>query len=910
MAQIETWFAQDLLRPVSVQYISGNFFSQDNQGNKVGVRVTSGGEPVTLGGTISANVIRADGGTVAVSGSSSGNEAWVVLPEAAYLVPGILSIIIKCTDSGVVTTICACVTNVYQTTTDTVVDPGTVVSSIQDLIDSIDTAVASIPVDYSSLLTTLAPAFSTGTAYTAGQYVLYDGAIYKFTTDHAAGSWNSAEVVAANYGNDLSSLLSAIEKDAEGKYPFEIVNGEYVKRSADSTNGRFDPYSSWSRSNFIYCEGLDYVYVFMASSSNLQYNAFYSEKDDTTAISGFSVNGNTLTKVEVPTGAKYFVISNATSVIEDSYALSYENTEIKNISSNISDIENDISEIESDLSAESSKVTKLQNGNILWNEGKYPFDIIKGEYVKRSADSTNGRFDTYSSWSRSGFIYCEGLKYIYVFMASASDLRYNAFYSAKDDTTAISGFTLDGNKLTMVEVPAEAKYFVISNSTSVIENSYVLSYERIKQQEIQSQESYLQPISRQAYLLQKNEIPDYYLETETPTSFDEGDYLEQKIRSVPEGKHFIFITDPHVPSNAMYSCDIIPYLKDRLGIKTIVMGGDILNRGQTKYVAANEIESYTRKMVSALGDMCYLPVLGNHDLNTVPAPGETEADVNQRIIPYDILYSRMFLPTAPYVIPDPATKLDGSDFSFTSEQLRQLHDYMKMHYYSDDHENKIRYIVIVTGTTYSGIVKDLFDCTNNSEMWLEYDWFYNALMTVPEGYDVIVAGHAIVKYGTTSSPDSDEIVSNRLKFCQMLSALKTKGTVALTNTSENENVLKYYSAGYHSYDFANAPDVGTIFCVSGDTHWDCQVVTYYKDGSYVSEPIGQNQVFTDDAIMTIVTQTDAYNASKYPGQPYESKVHEMTLGTITEQCFDIVTIGDGVTFTRIGAGNDRHFNYS
>ena len=67
---IETWFSQDVKKPVQVHYIDGNVFSQDNNGNKIGVVLTDGDTPVNAAGTISANVIRSDGTTVAVSGPS------------------------------------------------------------------------------------------------------------------------------------------------------------------------------------------------------------------------------------------------------------------------------------------------------------------------------------------------------------------------------------------------------------------------------------------------------------------------------------------------------------------------------------------------------------------------------------------------------------------------------------------------------------------------------------------------------------------------------------------------------------------------------------------------------------------------------------------------------------------------
>ena len=224
MAQNETWLNHDMLEAVRVQYLDGNLFSMDNAGNLIGVNLTRDGVDYSGGGSVSANVIRADGSTVSVVGALSGNVATVVLPQAAYAVPGVASIVIKLTVSGEVTTIAAVVANVYQASTDSVVDPGTIIPSVQALISAIESAVASIPADYSSLWASLAPAFSTSTNYTAGQYVTYNGALYRFTTDHSAGAWNSAQATATNIGADVNDLKSAFMQDAKEATGNEIID--------------------------------------------------------------------------------------------------------------------------------------------------------------------------------------------------------------------------------------------------------------------------------------------------------------------------------------------------------------------------------------------------------------------------------------------------------------------------------------------------------------------------------------------------------------------------------------------------------------------------------------------------------------------------------------------------------------
>ena len=213
MAEININMTCDLQHAVKVQYLDGNMFSQDAAANTINIEVTDGGAPAEIGGTVSANVIRPDGGTVAVTGGTiDGNIVSITLPAACYALVGMITIVVKLTDESTVTTLAAAVAYVYQSSTDTVVDPGTVVSSIQDLIDAIDTAVASIPADYSSLWTSLAPPFSSSTAYTAGQYVTYDGGMYRFTKNHAAGSWASGDVATVNLGSELSDVKSALDE--------------------------------------------------------------------------------------------------------------------------------------------------------------------------------------------------------------------------------------------------------------------------------------------------------------------------------------------------------------------------------------------------------------------------------------------------------------------------------------------------------------------------------------------------------------------------------------------------------------------------------------------------------------------------------------------------------------------------
>ena len=150
MALVETWLRQNLKEPVKAHYMNGVVFTQDNMANLIGVEVFDENVPASLSGTLSANVIRADHTTVAVdNGVIDGNRCYVTLPQAAYAVPGAISIILKLVSGSTVTTLGLVISNVYQSVTSVIIDPGTVIPSINSLIADIAEAVESIPMDWS-----------------------------------------------------------------------------------------------------------------------------------------------------------------------------------------------------------------------------------------------------------------------------------------------------------------------------------------------------------------------------------------------------------------------------------------------------------------------------------------------------------------------------------------------------------------------------------------------------------------------------------------------------------------------------------------------------------------------------------------------------------------------------------------
>lgn len=63
-----------------------------------------------------------------------------------------------------------------------------------------------------SLICSIAPIFDTATAYVAGKYCNYNGKLYEFTADHAAGSWTGTDATEVTLGDVLSDLKNDLDK--------------------------------------------------------------------------------------------------------------------------------------------------------------------------------------------------------------------------------------------------------------------------------------------------------------------------------------------------------------------------------------------------------------------------------------------------------------------------------------------------------------------------------------------------------------------------------------------------------------------------------------------------------------------------------------------------------------------------
>ena len=195
----------------------------DGYANRFGVKLYRNSEPEDVTGAINGYFIRADGYTVAINGGwVSGNEAYITLPAACYEVEGKFTLSIKLTGNGVNGTIRIVEGVVSRTSTASAVNTGNLLPNVENLIEAINDAVASIPEDYSelshaftakaiindllatSLIPGLIPMDTTGIetankAWRANASTPVDGSQYFYKTYSVPGSY--AGNVAVIYGH-------------------------------------------------------------------------------------------------------------------------------------------------------------------------------------------------------------------------------------------------------------------------------------------------------------------------------------------------------------------------------------------------------------------------------------------------------------------------------------------------------------------------------------------------------------------------------------------------------------------------------------------------------------------------------------------------------------------------------------
>lgn len=142
----------DISEPLKQVIVKGDLVQFNKQANVFQITVVDGDTPVMLN-TIQAYFIRPNNITVNLEETceASGNVATITLTDQCYAVPGPVRLTVNNVEADTVTCIGIFECRVALASTDSVVDPGDVIPSVQELITTVQEAMAGIPEDYSQM---------------------------------------------------------------------------------------------------------------------------------------------------------------------------------------------------------------------------------------------------------------------------------------------------------------------------------------------------------------------------------------------------------------------------------------------------------------------------------------------------------------------------------------------------------------------------------------------------------------------------------------------------------------------------------------------------------------------------------------------------------------------------------------
>lgn len=200
--------------PIPVDVLPGALYTGENGGHEFWIYGWRGTQALALSGAVTAQFVNENEETVPLTGSILDGAARVALPAECYHVPGKYRLTVFCALNGESSAVYRAEGRVASASTTTAYDPAGRLPDTAELAARIEAAVAAIPADYSELLGSIAHTFSTSTAYTVGQYVWYEGELYRFNAAHPAGAWIGTDAARYTATDELPLLRAKITEQA------------------------------------------------------------------------------------------------------------------------------------------------------------------------------------------------------------------------------------------------------------------------------------------------------------------------------------------------------------------------------------------------------------------------------------------------------------------------------------------------------------------------------------------------------------------------------------------------------------------------------------------------------------------------------------------------------------------------
>lgn len=624
--------------------------------------------------------------------------------------------------------------------------------------------------------------FSASKAYSAGDFVIYNDALYTFTADHAAGAWTGSDATQTTAGSEITQLKEDLTILTENEFfPYtkdtSISNTDLLTRTTET---------NWE-SVIVSCVEGD-VFKVKGYGGNTTRLWMFGASDGTLLVqSNQSFHTEDYVEIVAPESAAYLCCNSKYTEIEGSL--------IKGlfIRDDINKLDDELGEFNTSFNFYSNVASDWVQGSNYYSVSKDSFIAVKGGMLNMYADNTT----------------------------VPQDIKERGAYIVRwydENGTNISTSTAGFNNKYSVAVPANAKTFKIEvNSGNASINVIPSTASAIK--------IYIGYENIFSLITTEKNFPNHYIVNMSRTVMNGGylsdywiSYLREKKETIyslnesigANGFSFAFVTDLHWPSNYRKSPNVLRWLKENTPISRFVNGGDTLNEHST---LANALW-YFRDWADKTNGLKVRNIRGNHDDNSMQS--NTDAFLgNGRF------YADMIRP-----IEDEVSVVDGN-----------------LYYYETIEAQKVIIFYLDTGDIVRPTLVD-FDS--------QIAWMQRIINTLDSGWSVLVIQHIIFD-GTDGS-----------------------GNPAI------------YTFGQKTIDYlSSVTNCNVIGLIGGHTHKDYSIVT-------------------TAGFPVIVTTCDASGAQS------ASSGLTRTEGTVTEQALDVFTIdttNKTINATRIGAGEDREWNY-
>lgn len=504
----------------------------------------------------------------------------------------------------------------------------------------------------------------------------------------------------------------------------------------------------------------------------------------------------------------------------------------------------------------------------------------------------------------------------------------------QDALTPGSGITITDNTIAIdaahasgTETPAQQKPATVGKVEEMINNDgghkYPLPYD-------------IDEIRRVCpYYLQDDPSNDLNL-----NSYGQSNYLFTKLKKIgtpqSEEKRFIWMSDAHYQNiNAVSGLDerqnsktwrtLMKAVKSAYNIPWCIFCGDAFeaasaednNNNRGGFVGARMLGEFMSDWYSVAGSNTSV-VCGNHDsnnagFNNYKYGDATKTNISSVIkssviedITMGMISGRQFDDEGIAIFDDYDT------FGYDSDKLDEVKAYMRLNYYVDDYQNKVRHIVLNTNN--KSIEETEFGISTYAGVEFSYFLLAKALQTLPRGYDVIIEMHEYPGSSATSTssvPILDMIKAWRDNLSSFgIFKYNIAGDIKKWYFKHNVDIWNNQPDNYRSVvhvSFAGA-NVGKLLILLGHSHSDSAHRYYRTTNSSEAEVWGRENAnssseFSEGDILALTIQKSCYGRT--------DGAIGMVKSTITETAFDLIKWipGTSVELVRIGNGSDRFFNY-